>query len=407
MSETTISPEAWRTILVRAPQLRHVSIDQHAFDPAIVADLNRTGWPRPGTIVTEHERDYAVLQINILNSRGAAEETFEPCIADLTIPYHLEFHAVSQSALAPVAAPLELSGYQAQWLRCQYAGDLRVTNFPALKHLVFYRCQKVEVSDVPLVEKLFVNEVGHLKLQSLPNLHEVTNLKCDEFEVHDCPKIEFLSLEKNAHAKLTNLPNLDDFFFQGDSFEFHNVPKLDSVVLQDPTLRQLRDLRQLPRLKYLHLEFNKPRTRLPTTGLAELQELPALERLCITGVIAQTADEQLAFLRSLHKLQRLKLLWINNHYQLPMWLAQNSAEKMKILPPQLEVLLTETPFANEEQRAAVLREYPGLNYVISTEKFKEKLGLRQRILRDLPSKSELAPYSERLDQESPASDPKE
>ncbi len=403
LSETTISPEAWRTILARTPHLRQVDIDQHAFDPAIVADLNRSGWPRPGAIMTEEERKYAFLAINIVDPRSVAGESLEPCVADLTIPYHLEILSVPHTVMDQLAAPLELAGYQAKRLTCLYAGNLRVRNFPALKIIAVKHCQNVDVSDAPLVETLYVQEARQLKLLGLPKLKMLTIYKCDEFEIQACPKIEYLGLEETQHAKIRDLPNLDDFFFEGGTFELHGVPKLDSVMLQNPTLRQLTDLRQLPTLKYLHIHFNGPSTKLPVTALAELQELPALERLCITGRNTRADDEELAFLSSLNKLQHLRLLWIEDHDKLPEWLAKDF--EAKLLPAQLEVLLTEEPFASDEQRAAVLREYPELIYLIATEKLTGKLGIWQRFLRDIPPKAELAPYAERLGQESPASDP--
>jgi hypothetical protein len=134
--------------------------------------------------------------------------------------------------------------------------------------------------------------------------------------------------------------------------------------------------------------------------LAELQEFPALAGLKTNGRFLRTTVDTAEFFRPLGKLPGLKLLWIEEHRQLPEWLAGD----VEILPPNLEVLLTDASFANEEQRAAVLRKYPDLLYVVRREAMEKALGLDRPDLEDLPAKDALAPFAERLQ---PTDPPKE
>ena len=409
LSETTLTPEAWRTILARAPRLRQVSIDQHAFDSAIVADLNRTGWPRAGSETTHENYAQAYIWVDIFDLRPASMPALEPSLVELRIAYKLGISSLLMTKHDPQAAPLVLDGYQAQTINCKNTGNLRLQHFPNLKQSMMARCQNVELQNCPLLQRAIVEHARRLQFEQLPSLDQLIVDESDEFEIRDCPTLERFLLDRVGHAQISNLPNLNHLDMQGESIELSDVPKLDSVTLIQPTLEQLQTLhKQQSSLKYLALEFAKPWPNakplpdLPATTLAVLQEFPLLEALQIRGRFHKHVDT-VEFFRPLSKLPRLKVLWIDDHQKLPEWLAEDSGEEF--LPPNLELLLTDESFANEEQRAAVLQKLPDLLYVVRRDTLEKKLDTRLSELKDLPAKDALVPYAERLEQASPASEP--
>lgn len=401
LSEVTITPDAWRTILARAPRLRQVSIDQHAFDPAIVTDLNRTGWPRPGSETMHENYARAYLHVDIIDSRPASTPTLEPSLADLQIPYSLEIHSLLITKHDPQAPPLVLNGYHTQAINCKHTGNLGLQNFPKLTHTLLARCQNVELRNCPLLQRVTIDRARHLQFEQLAKLDHLTVYESDRLELRDCPTLERFWLDRVGQAKISNLPNLNHLDFQGETFELSDMPKLDSVTLIMPTLEQLHNLRkQQPSLQYLALEFksnvvpnpDKPAASLPGTTLSVLQEFPQLEGLKICGRLFHTKDDEFEFFQPLRKLPRLKVLWIEDREKLPEWLAGDA----EFLPPHLELLLTDESFASEEQRAAVLQKFPELLYVVRRKSLEKELDIQLGDLKNLPLKAALAPFSEHL-----------